>query len=752
MKPSSISKTFVFLSLIFLTVTTLAGGPGTVPPLTAGITAAPPEPIQTGIGDVYISFTGIRALDEIVDNLQPSFQITPQMALQMAVPDTKSTLESTLNAISTSLQVGFASNPSANVASNPVPASAAAQPVPGSLTNVTGASFGMDPVSEYQAAASLFQQVQLLNQSLKDAPRFKGYDAYIVTVQVTLVPYRRNAPYDAYADLSFFCDTNDPSIQPLQTDESIPLVFPVLTSDQLEEASDQQSINELSSISLALSVAYHNVGVQAALSQLNQNLNQIMGNNLNSLLTIGKITQNTVAIRLGARNSTTTNGVTMLPEPHTIAFLVLARRDANELEMISQTAFRDGANGKKLPFPLDDWARQVSDQFNDRIFGGYLNLTPEEEHGMWRSQEAKLNRKYFELDLMNDVNSATNISTAFTNFCSCFQSYCTDPANFDRSYIQHNKDVMSQIKETINHFGIIDYNSLWLDVTKIQASPFENDLIGLPHWKPGLPATDQAVIYTDDGQSTTFTLNVGKEISSAASKMTAVLTLTDAPPAEVAPAAVAPAAKAPPAKVPVVKAPDPVTKTNILYSDQIQNNGNDVKVVFPAISAMSGVITNISSLSLVLETNDDSYTTNFYDAFVTLKKQTNSLPPPWSIVRTYGVLTAGMSNQLSIVLQTNSVNTNYTTYYLDIENPQVLSYTNYGVFSSYINGVYQLAVTNNYLATFTFGTLLTGQTITFNLLDQNQKFVATLNTQTVYPPNSTQTASSQSQGGGGASH
>jgi hypothetical protein len=711
----------------------------------------------------------------------------------MAVPDTRNTLESELSAFSGSLNLGITSSSSTpNVPSNAPPA---AQTLPGSLTNLLATPLSMDPVSEYQAAASLYQQVKLLNESLKNAPRFKDYDAYIVSVQVTLMPYRRNAPYDAYDDLTFFCASDD---GPTVANETMPIIFPIITSDQLEAASDQQSINNLTSLSLALSAAYHGVGAQAAINQLNQNLNEIMGNNLNSLMTVGKITRNTIEVRLGARNSTSnTNGLTMVPEAHTIAFLALAPHNAGELEMISDVTLRDAANGRPLRLDLKEWGKEINAEFDNQIFGGYLGLKPDEIKGLWsdppphKSTEktkpvppaapgglqkkagpenaqirlAALDKPSFRLALfqhpppgvsrlgqpkippavtedtqlqpsisrldfqnrmMNDVNSPTNPVTAFSDFCRDFTNYFTTSSHFNACYLESHSNVLSGVTSLIATYSIIDFNTLWQDITKIQESQYESDLTAIPHWQPCLPPINQTVIYTDDGQTTTFTLNAGKEITSAAGKMSAVLTLTKVPP--------------------------PNTVSNLIYSDQIQMSGNNIKVAFPALSAMASAVTNPFELDLILETNDEAYLTAPYTSFIMLKNKPTPPPPAWSIVRTYGLLIAGPTNVFTIVLA-NSTNAIATTNYLDIENPQIVSETSGGVLGNQINEVYTLVVTNNNFATFTFGPLITGQNVNFNLLGPDQKFIATLATAMVYPPNSSQTTSSStsSAAGSGAS-
>lgn len=697
---------------------------GTVP-FTPMDTSYAQDPSQHEVGEVYVSFLGVRPLNEVIDDLQPQFDITPQSALQMAVPNTQNSSESGLSSFSAAFQLGLMFSPSSLPSTNS-PNSSQAPPALNNPTNLPGLPISMNPASEFQAAASLFQQVKLLNQSLKDIPRFANFSPYIITVQITLVPYKRNAPYDAYADLGFFCGNNNAPTPPSPESETIPLIFPILTSDELEAASDQQSLNQLRSLSLALSAAYHNVGAAANFNQLNQNLDTINGQNLNSLLTIGKINQNTVAVRLGARNQTgLTNGVSMVPEAHTVAFLVLAPKEAQELQMVSETTLRHTDTGKELLRQPSQVLDKVDDEFITNVLAEYF-FPNEDIHALLKGKEENLHD--FESVLINDVFD-TNSTDAFSNFQAEVKKYLYDPSDFNTNYCGQlqNNNPLSLAYANYSNLDIVDFDSLWLDVSKIGGvgNEYANDLIPLTHWNPQLPKTNQTVLYMDDGQSTTFTLNAGKEISSAASKMSAELTLTNA------------------------SGTSGIT-SNILDSDQIQlaGSGKSMSIVFPSFSAFINGVTNPCDLKLYLETNTDELLTNDYARFAMLKKSQNGEPPPaWKIVRAYGSLMSGSaSNQMSIVLAPNyPYATNPPTpYYLDVENPLILAYspTNRGVFDAPTNGLYPLDLkgATNALVTFTFGPLMTGQTVNFNLLDKDQKNVSVMWQQLVFPPGSTQTS------------
>src|SRR5262249_3461988 len=63
---------------------------------------------------------------------------------------------------------------------------------------------GVDPVLQYQAAAALFQEVQLLNRYVRDAAQRRDSTPYVVRLQVSVSPWRREQGYDAITNVSFF--------------------------------------------------------------------------------------------------------------------------------------------------------------------------------------------------------------------------------------------------------------------------------------------------------------------------------------------------------------------------------------------------------------------------------------------------------------------------------------------------------------------------------------------------------------------
>jgi hypothetical protein len=689
-----------------------------------------PTIYQSDIAEVYVSMIGARPLNAVIEELQPNYVLTADQAYQKAVPDTLNSSESALSSVKAALQVGLMFGLSN--ASNSSGAGTSGPPSPLSiLTNFPTGTLSVDPVSAYQAGASLFEQVKLLNHSLRDIPHFKGYTPYIVTLQISLIPHKREAPFDAYANIGFFTDTNIPPTPPGKDSQTIPLIYPLLTTDALEAANDQQNLNQLRQLTTSITAAIHSVGIQAGLDQLNQNLNTVNGLNLNSLLTVGKLNQNCMVVRIGARNQPgSKDRFSLVPETHNVSLLVLARTNANELEMTSRTIFRDVLDGT---VPKDMTHKKRNDLFIDDVMGSYLlhkSDVDKFEKALVARPNERVDRQFYPYlwKLINDVyDTNSSNSVTFTNFQHDFEKFFSNP-KFKRFFDGKTTTSMREYKRFYdNLFDIVWLDSLWVDVARSgSAEQYANDLIPLPRWTPHLPIEDQTVIYKDDGQSTTFTI-VNDAGSVPAYKISAKLRLKK------------------------VKSND---RDTVLYSRQVTatGDGTALNIQFQPLSEIqlpdSGDKTTNhwrpQQLKLIygLE-NEDDFITNKYTHFAILNSSQNTQKGdqqslPWKIDRTYGSLIAGAaSNVFIIVLATNSSPDITNKWFLDVASPIVItnsSPTN-GALGQRTNGLYLLQVQTNdsYEVTFTFGPLLAGQTVDFNLLNEKHTVLTNMNHQVVYP-------------------
>jgi len=743
-----------FRAAIILFVLCFAFSPALAQKSTMAPTYGKSEPrdlYQDDVGGEYISVIGVRSLDSVIDDMQPQFNLTADAALKEAVPDTLNSSESALSSLNATLQLGLLFSPSTSATSPPnatIP-SQIVSPL-SILTNLPAA--GIDPVLQYRAAASLYEQVKLLNRSLKDIPHFHGFTPYIVTLQVALIPYRRDAPYDAYADIAFFTDTNVPPTSPDNSKETIPLVYPLPASDALEMSNEQQSQNQLRQLGFALAAAFHGVGIQAGVDKLNQNLEAAGGFNLNSLITVGKLSPNCIKVRIGARNQMgSASRLNMVPESHNISFLIFAPTNAGELQMVSHTVFRNVIND------------EISEENPDEIF--YNNFLTNVLAYFLRADTVPDSLRYNKnpknpefqktfrdfadhvFNIMFDTNSvdiSTNnianlpVSRFRREIANFFTNTIVQTAlkkAFKNKYIP-DTEIINLANNPFEKIDVNEANAIWLDLTRVGelGDQYANDLIPLPIWVPKLPPTNQTVLYSDDNESTVLVFdNGGKTLPTE--KMTAILTATNG------------------------------IDTNItltLYSHRFQSDGAMFNVTFSPLSeiqppnADSPDKTNhwrLKHIDLVYGQEGENYFfTNTYANFAFLNNSKNNKsaekPFPWKITRTYGSLIAGAaSNVFSIVLATNSPEATNNTWFLDVASPIVLTNSPLGgVLAKYENGLYQLQVPtgNSYEVTFTFGPLLAGQTVDFNLLDKDQTVVTNMNHQVVSP---SQTSASGANGG-----
>jgi hypothetical protein len=241
-----------------------------------------------------------------------------------------------------------------------------------------GPATGKDPMLEYAAATALFQEVKLLNRYVADAALRRGYRAYVVRLQMSVVPFSRHLPFDVYSNISFF-PTAEPrpeekkeearpeekktKAQPYKAE-----VIPLLVTDNLENTIKSRTVDTMRDLALTLSFLQppgRGLGLFQGGMGLNRKREQFqraLGADLNSLLTVGRVTDNTLQVRLGAkRDVTSAVEYAMLPRTHNITVLLLVPAHFAEnpdfvprITAVSKTQLRDAETGTPLPQQSQD--------------------------------------------------------------------------------------------------------------------------------------------------------------------------------------------------------------------------------------------------------------------------------------------------------------------------------------------------------------------------------------------------------------
>lgn len=241
-------------------------------------------PSQHEVGTVLFSVNSVAHWDAISNAMNPNFKLASgDEAMAKVLPVTAQIQEQVLNAFG--VAAGLPA-PHANVASN------AALPAAPS----TAATPGVDPLLQYHAAASLFQEVQLLNKEMDNISQLKGHVPYVLRMQLTTMPYRRRQPYDVYATIAFFTNfTFEKSLE-----MHLPFVIPLLVTDSLEQTIWSRATELAAQLRLTAGTAAEGGGSSFFETK---NRKSGMASDINSLITVGRVTDTMVNVRLGAAQS-----------------------------------------------------------------------------------------------------------------------------------------------------------------------------------------------------------------------------------------------------------------------------------------------------------------------------------------------------------------------------------------------------------------------------------------------------------------
>lgn len=322
----------------------------------------------------YVSPYPAIPWDDIRSKLEPKFELTADQALAKAVVATQSMVSQFLSMLSAA--IGLSLPQSSRTSTTTVDADGkptttgtsqrgpgSVPPAPASVPAV-GASdlapsftasglVGVDSSLLYLAGTSLYQQVQLYNAYLSKGHYPDGYRGHLVTLQVNLQPFRRNLPYDAYIDISVqpgdfggFLRKKG-SDEPINFRKSPAIVLPLLMTDNLETAAVSRSVETIRQAGLQLGALVHNFGIRADAGSASDDLKSVQAFDKNSLLTLGRVNESTLRVRLGAAQQGTSR-YAMVPRTHNVSFVVFVPKQAESIFIVTRTTLRDSEYGTVL--------------------------------------------------------------------------------------------------------------------------------------------------------------------------------------------------------------------------------------------------------------------------------------------------------------------------------------------------------------------------------------------------------------------
>ena len=325
---------------------------------------------QREAGSVHVAVLAVAPWSHYESALQPRFELSAEGAREQVVRDTAAGLESSTRSVGIGAAVTQA--PDATVPTSPPNTSTASQTFFGA-----GAPTRPDAMLEYWAATALFQEVQLLNRAVGDAAIPTGYRAYLVRLQLSLLPRRRNEPYDVYTTLSFFRPdlpaaaredatasgeatalAYEPPATSLRSGDAArgtllpgtgPCVLPLGVTDNLEASNQFRAAEDTRRLAIALlglpGDFAADLEAQLFQKQLQAPLN---ARDINSLLTVARLSENALRVRLGAMQQASAQ-FAMVPRNHYVTLLLMVPEDAPAaIDLVAQTVLVDTETGEEL--------------------------------------------------------------------------------------------------------------------------------------------------------------------------------------------------------------------------------------------------------------------------------------------------------------------------------------------------------------------------------------------------------------------
>jgi len=333
---------------------------------------------------IHIAPISIDRWENFINTLQPTFPVTPNSALALALPKTSFSQNNLSEVFSAALQLGLpqstltntvtqalsnsstssvsnggkpisssqssdssTNNSSSSVLPGSAPASsltAPSMPDAASLTAPTG-TLQYDPILTYKTATTIYQEIQLLNNYVKKAALQNGAIPYLVRLQVAIQPNARNEPYDVYIELgltgkySIKEEKNEKTkINPVRypLEKNLPAtIIPLLVTDNVEVDQASAAKKAASQLALSLGGIVNNLAAQGQTSDLSSNFNAIFGSDLNSLFTVSRSSENTLLVRIGANRVPSLSSDPVYSteaQTHDVSFIALVPSQENQIK------------------------------------------------------------------------------------------------------------------------------------------------------------------------------------------------------------------------------------------------------------------------------------------------------------------------------------------------------------------------------------------------------------------------------------
>lgn len=332
---------------------------------------------QMDAGSAHVAVLAVAPWADYVSKLQPDFSVSSEDALKLALPVTSTREETMINAILATLKIAaptttLTSSETSKTAdgkttetsetkkeTKPGDTSKAEKPggedqKPTTDKAKISGTLAVDPMMHRLTALALFQEAKLVSLRMIDTAVPKDYTPYMVSLQITLMPNARREPYDAYTTITFV-PTSAPQMsaaydavakqQKYDPTKEVRVV-PLLVTDNIESARRADLTQQLVDLSLAATAMAGNTGVSGSVRKQLNRLVSSQSHDFNSLMTVARLSENSIRVRLGAMHANERFAV--IPRTHNITLVVMVPKGVEELSYIARTQLNDAVHGTPL--------------------------------------------------------------------------------------------------------------------------------------------------------------------------------------------------------------------------------------------------------------------------------------------------------------------------------------------------------------------------------------------------------------------
>lgn len=450
---------------------------------------------------LHTSITSIAPWDDIKEKLKPGFVLSSTDALAKSIPTTLVRLDRALDILRFQLALtpsitrrtsnttassgtgkdAVSTTESAVERASPElptfsPPSALASSAASSL-EANAPDSAADALLQYQTAANLLRDIAVLNAEIDNVSRRTGQNAFLTRIQVSVMPLQRGLGYDVYANLSLFAAKG--RFDPITGERTVgavlptvPLVIPILSTDSLQATRRSGGSAIEREVGLALNLLKSFGAAGASLGHQQQSERSMAGSELEAVVTVGRLSDNTIRIRMGA-DTLPGGGYGMVPRTFNISALVFLPKSSEQLYYVSRLSLHHVLDGSELsaertPSYEDDIATVLRGRTRT-----FRNLTSKE--------------------LMHplDDHAYHGDFKAFSAILDGLKSEETTPLEFQREKMY-----------------------LWSQLVALnRRSRYAHSLVDVPRPPPTTwPDQGQMVVYTSDAKGLTVTLGLGNHL------------------------------------------------------------------------------------------------------------------------------------------------------------------------------------------------------------------------------------------------